>query len=140
MQKRKLTQNPFYNSNSSDSDNDSSIDEGIIAIDGDSDIESVKSVCDKKCAQTKAAPPMIFLDRSRSESNKIAKPQVTVNKFRLRSNRDFFIEEYGSDFSENFDSDCELLSDNEEIESSGLTINVYNNVHTLSIRYIKLAL
>jgi len=132
LQKRKLTQNPFYNSNSSDSD--SSIDEGIIAIDGDSDIESVKSVCDKKCAQTKAAPPMIFLDRSRSESNKIAKPQVTVNKFRLRSNRDFFIEEYGSDFSENFDSDCELLSDNEEIESSGLTINVYNNVHTLSIR------
>ena len=136
MQKRKLTQNPFYNSNSSGSDSDSSIDEGIIAVDSDSEVESVKSFCDKKSALAKAKPPKVPLDRSRSESNKISKPPLTLNKDRNRSRRDFFVAEYGSDFSENFDSDCELLSDEEEIESDGLNYNIHNNDKVLSIRYL----
>ncbi len=136
MQKRKLTQNPFYKCDSSGSDSDSSIDEGIIAVDSDSEVESVKSFCDKKSALAKAKSPKVPSDRSRSESNKISKPSLTLNKNRNLSKRDFFVADYGSDCSENFDSDCELLSDEEEIESDGLNFNIHNNDKVLSIRYL----
>jgi len=142
-----LRRNPFHGEDI-DSDDDSSEDEGIIAVSSDtdnsSDVESITISSDDDNKFRKNKPNLNLVNNTKDitrNNHRANLPQISFKKYNRKKR---FVADFGSDFSDNFlSSDLEESDDeSENMEEDNLQFNFSAEnkklPHSLGIRFSEL--